>query len=140
MTTHDLTITYGTSRGAETYGYGLVTLRENGKKKASACGGGYDMRGTVFANWLEIEYQAQLRNKLRHKTRYIYREGGDGFKAREGKNTLYGSTLYADTGEVKLDGGCGFDSIRRIAEAIGLSVRLISTGKTSDVIVVTEAG
>lgn len=136
MTTHELLITYGTSRGRDTYGYTLVTLTSRGETFRT-CGGGYDMRGTVFADWLEKTYQDKLRSRLRHKTHYIYRKG-ETIKPRDGK-TFYGSTLYADTGEIKLDGGCGFSSMETIAKAIGLSVRMVSAGKKADVIIVSEA-
>lgn len=158
MKTHNLTISYGTSRGRDTYGYTLVTLRENGTKKASACGGGYDMRGTVFANWLEAEYQTQLLELARKETRVFPQSNWNGSSGDESnyvsvpvdrKTELYGGTYYANgsggyDGEkdkpphVSLEGGCGFSSIQRIAEAIGLTVNLINAGKNSDVIVVTE--
>lgn len=38
-----------------------------------------------------------------------------------------------------IDGACGFESVRRIAEAIGLEVRMISAGSKTDVIEVYEA-
>lgn len=132
-----LTVTWGTSRGRDTYGYTLCTLRENGSIKAKCNGGGYDMRGSVFAEWLEKEYQDTLRARLRHKTNYIYRKG-DALRPRKTRNSFYGSTLYADTGEIKLDGGCGFSSIQRIAEACDLQVKLSDTGKKLDVITVTD--
>lgn len=37
-----------------------------------------------------------------------------------------------------LDGGCGFSSIQRIAEAIGLKVRQIDAGKKVDIVLVTD--
>lgn len=137
MKTHDLTITYGTSRGRDTYGYTLVQLFENGRKVTSTCGGGYDMRGTVCANWLEKTYQDTLRNLLRHKTHYIHREGKS-YETRNGRDNFYGSTLHTETNAISLDGGCGFESIRQIAKAIGLEVRTVDAGKKRDVIIVTD--
>lgn len=49
--TTTLYVTWGTSRGADTYGYTTCSLRDrSGKKYASTCGGGYDMFGTVLAH------------------------------------------------------------------------------------------
>lgn len=82
---HTLHITFGTSRGAETYGYAVVTLRECGKVKARCLGGGYDMRGTVFADWLQAEYQDRLRAiKSRMSYRYSKKSG---HKRNEARNS-----------------------------------------------------
>jgi len=43
MKTHTIVIKWSTSRAADSYGYTLVTLREDGKVQARTCGGGYDM-------------------------------------------------------------------------------------------------
>lgn len=133
---HTLHITFGTSRGRKTYGYAVVTLRECGTVKARCLGGGYDMRGTVFADWLQAEYQGRLMAiKSRMQTRYSKKAG---HKANDAKNNLYGGTWNKDANKVSLDGGCGFESIRRIAEAIGLKVRQIDAGKAADIILVTD--
>ncbi len=134
---HTLNITFGTSKGRDTYGYGVVTLRERGEVKARTKGGGYDMLGTVFADWLQTKYQDRLRREVAPRVYYTCPKG-EGYKTREGKDLLYGSCLLEGTGAVTLDGGCGFESIRRIAEAIGLKVRQINAGKKQDVILVTD--
>lgn len=135
-----LHVSFGTSRGADTYGYNLVTLRENGTKKASACGGGYDMRGTVFADWLQAEYQDRL---MVIRSRMESQHGYDGrYLSNKAPGALYGGTYHiTQSGKkerVTLDGGCGFSSIQRIAEAIDLEVRLSDAGKKLDVIVITD--
>lgn len=133
---HTLHVTFGTSRGRDTYGYTVVTLREFGKVKARCNGGGYDMRGTVFADWLQAEYQDRLVTiKNRMEARYS-KKGG--YKNHKAKNSLYGGTWNKDAGNVSLDGGCGFRSIQLIAEAIGLNVRKIDAGKKTDIILVTD--
>lgn len=137
MHAHELIVTYGTSKARDTYGYTVVTLRECGQVKARCNGGGYDMRGTVFAEWLEKEYQERLQKSLRLKTYYINRKGKP-FEQRKGRDNFYGSTLNADSGVITLDGGCGTESIRRIAEAIGLQVRFIDAGKRHEIITITD--
>lgn len=157
MPNHELIISYGVSRGAETYGYAVVTLRERGEKKARCTGGGYDMRGTVFADWLQAEYQTRLLELAKAGKFPQYNWNGvQGDESRyvgvEGKkDSFYGGFYYANGAApkkgktpsapfVSLDGGCGFSSIIRIAEAIGLEVRGVFTGlKTTDVIIVTDA-
>jgi len=62
-----ITITWGTSRGRDSYGYTTAVLRDgNGKKVASTCGGGYDMRGTVVGDWLARTFPNELL-KLKEK-------------------------------------------------------------------------
>lgn len=149
---HTLHVTFGTSRGRDTYGYTLVTLRENGKVKARCNGGGYDMRGTVFADWLYAEYQAQLLELAKISDRfprYVWNAvKGEGssyvYPDRDKRESLYGGHFYINGSSdnrvphVTLDGGCGFSSMVRIAEAIGLTVRQIDAGKHADIILVSE--
>ena len=136
MRTHNLTITYGTSRGRDTYGYAVVTLRERGEVKARCNGGGYDMRGTVLADWLQATYQDRLK-KIASRMHYRYSKGKT-LKPNSAKNYLYGGNWYKDENRVSLDGGCGWSSIKRIAEAIGLTIQSIDAGKKIDVVIVTD--
>lgn len=139
---HTLNITFGTSRGRETYGYGVVTLRERGEIKAQTKGGGYDMRGTVFADWLQEAYQDRL---VAIAPRMEAQRGDGRYLTSKAPGSLYGGTYHLDRANgtengpvVTLDGGCGFRSIQLIAEAIGLKVRMIDAGKKQDVILVTD--
>jgi hypothetical protein len=165
---HELRITYGTSRGRDTYGYTLVNLYERGEKKASCNGGGYDMRGTVFADWLQATYQDRLVALAKTKKKGVFDRriwnaamGDDStYKTLDAdrKVHLYGgkyyengarATIWDRKGEnvkgykavppyVELDGGCGFESMRRIAEAIGLKLRTLSGGKNLDIILIED--
>jgi hypothetical protein len=57
----ELSLKIGTSRGKDTYGYPIVTLVVDSKGKCyRAYGGGYDLYGTVVANYLEATYQDRL--------------------------------------------------------------------------------
>lgn len=50
-----------TSRGRDTYGYNVCTLRADGRKVARCNGGGYDMKGTCFGSFLEVAFADRLR-------------------------------------------------------------------------------
>lgn len=141
--THELRITYGTSRGRDTYGYTVVSLHDYGKKRISCNGGGYDMRGTVFGDWIAREYQPRLL-ELADKFAAHWTKA-EGFKSdNQNREKLYGGTFYPEGSSdnkkphVTLDGACGFESMRRIAEAIGLQVRLINACSKCDVLTVTD--
>lgn len=57
-----ISITWGVSRGRDSYGYTTCTLRnERGVKVAGCNGGGYDMTGTVIGNWLAYTFPNELR-------------------------------------------------------------------------------
>lgn len=56
-----LRVTWGVSRGRNTYGYTTCTLRdERGVRRAACNGGGYDMLGTVLGNYIASEYRDRL--------------------------------------------------------------------------------
>jgi len=162
---HELRIKYGTSRAANTYGYGLVSLYDGGKKVAACNGGGYDMRGTVFGEWLEKTYQERLVALAKATKGAFARANWNGELGDESnyvrlpadrKVELYGGTYYengsresvhgrkgaqkyiAKPPHVTLDGGCGFESIYRIAKAIGLNVRTVDAGKKLDILLIED--
>lgn len=108
------------SRGRDTYGYNICTLYVNGERVARCSGGGYDMHGTVFATWLQATFPDRLRSIRCHTIR---QDGGKWLDDRDG---MYGATRQLD-GTVTLNGGCGFESIRRIAQHVGLTVETIET-------------
>jgi len=111
-----LTISTSTSRGADTYGYTIVRLDDPTTGKRYRCmGGGYDMVGTVFAEWLQETHQDALQAV---KGRAYYSPGDLMHPNADG---LYGMRLRSD-GTVTLDGACGLESIRRIAKEIGVDV------------------
>jgi hypothetical protein len=128
---HHLKISWSTSKGRETYGYNICRLDDflTGKRYKT-CGGGYDMTGTVFADWLQDNFQAEL-IALKDRAYYVYDRHSLNTPARP--DSFYG--MYDDTqskkGNITLDGGCGLESIIEIAKAIGLQVQreYIKTGK-----------
>ena len=120
--TEYLSVKWTISKARDTYGYNVVTLRDKSGHKYVANGGGYDMTGTVFAAWLQENHQDELLDE-HNSAHVIYVDG----HRTENPSGHYGMTAYNDSEgkalHVYLDGACGLESIRRIAEAIGVSVR-----------------
>jgi hypothetical protein len=59
------TISTGVSRGINTQGYKILTLRDSNKKIVSrVCGGGFDMFNTVLCDAITKTYQNELRATL----------------------------------------------------------------------------
>jgi len=95
-----LTFKWSISRGQYTYGYNICTLYVDGKKVSSCKGGGYDMSGTCLGEWMEKNFQTEL------KTLDI--------------NSYYGVREYE--GNICLDGGCGFSSMEKILNGLGYNI------------------
>lgn len=123
---HHLAITWSTSKGRDTYGYNICRLddRDTGKRYRT-CGGGYDMIGTVFGDWLEDYYQAELMTKIKELMTNpdAFEDCGYAVKGYLKFPGLYGMTYNTNTGKVALDGACGISSMIAIAEALGLEVQ-----------------
>jgi hypothetical protein len=121
MTTRTLTISTGTSRGHETYGYPIVRLRDSDTGKLYRCmGGGYDMVGTVLADWLTDVHQEALAPLA---PQAFYRYGvSTPYVRSDNPDALYGMAWDIDTDRVSIDGACGVESVRRIAEAAGVKL------------------
>lgn len=114
------------SRARETEGYNVVTLIDE-RKKFKAMGGGYDMVGTVFGQWLQHNYLEKL-EKLPSAGPHGDKEG------------FYG-LFHIPNCSVRLDGACGIDCMIKIAKALGLEVKTIWKDKTGYVgIMVNEKG
>lgn len=134
MTTKQLHFKWTVSRGRDTYGYNICTLLVDGEKVGKTCGGGYDMQGTVLGQWLTNEYQEQLvklfANEL-DSLAYSNKEGTiqKGIETKFGTTQkYYGGYLHVDARgpkyyRVSLDGACGIESMKRIAEAIGITFK-----------------
>jgi hypothetical protein len=116
-----LPLTWATSRGRDTYGYNVCRLDDSTTDTRFRCsGGGYDLIGTVFGNWLESVHQESL---LTLRDRFDSWSRETGFVRQENNPArLYGATYYPAKNRVSLDGACGVESMRAIAEAIGVSV------------------
>lgn len=118
---------YTTSKGRDTYGYNICSLYVNGEKKYTCNGGGYDMKGTVFANYIQNNYQEQLK-KLNSKDYYgmwFYKDNGTSVERVD---------TYEESNKkgAFLDGGCGFDSMKKILKACNAEMEIIDHDKHWD--------
>jgi hypothetical protein len=122
-----LRLSYGTSRGRDTYGYNIVRLTDETTGKTFRCmGGGYDMVGTVLADWAVETHQDALR-ELAGRAYYEWREdGGMSVPGNDDRDRMYGMYAYYDESgqldRVSVDGGCGVESVHRILKAAGLEL------------------
>lgn len=123
-----LSLSWSVSKGRDTYGYNICRLddRNNGKR-FKTIGGGYDMVGTVFGEWLQLNYQDELQ-AIKARAHYISDENGT--KVNPRPDSLYGMHWKKDN-TVSLDGACGLECMIQIAESIGLEVErdYIAKGK-----------
>lgn len=114
-----LSLSWSTSRGVDTYGYNIARLDDQNTGKRYRCmGGGYDMTGTVFAQWLQDVYQSELVDLV--KTIPMV-ECGYHIKGHLKNETLYGLNV-TPKGNVTLDGACGLSSMITVCDALGLDV------------------
>ena len=108
--TNHLALSWSTSRGRDTYGYNICRLDSRDSGKRYRCmGGGYDMTGTVVADWLVAEHQGKLQALV-----------------PAGK-VLYG--MYSNNGKQGVDGACGIECVIRIAEACGIELQRLGNRK-----------
>ena len=117
-----LALSWSVSRGRDTYGYNICRLDSRNSGRRYRCsGGGYDMVGTVLGDFLECEYQDDLKALVADLPKVPYGSTSRLQIAESVNPSFYGLTIRPD-GSVCLDGACGFDSMRRIARALGLSL------------------
>lgn len=127
MHTIGLRVSWGISRGRETMGYNIARLQDESTGKRFRCmGGGYDMTGTNFGEWLQDTYQTRLRDiSDQAHQRWTKTENDGPWEREQNDSGLYGMSYYTHDGRVVLDGGCGQSAMERIARAIGLEVRSV---------------
>lgn len=115
-----LALSWSTSKGRDTYGYNIARLDDTSTgERYRTCGGGYDMVGTVFGQWLAKTFQDELKAHLQTLPMVDCGYSVTGYLKTEG---LYGLTV-TPKGDVQLNGACGIESMISIAKAIGLAVR-----------------
>ena len=119
-------IKWTTSRAQDTYGYNICTLRANGGKW-STCGGGYDMIGTVVADYFEDMYQTEL-GAWADSIKPDMVDAGYTVPGYLKHPDFYGMVIKPN-GDVQLDGGCGINSIQRIIEACGYELQSVCNRK-----------
>ena len=118
-----LALSWSVSRGRDTYGYNICRLDSRNSGRRYRCsGGGYDMVGTVFGEWLETEYQEELKALVKDLPKVPYGSTSWLQIAEDINPSFYGLTIRPTDGFVNLQGSCGLESMRRIARALGLSI------------------
>lgn len=125
-----LSLSWSISKGRDTYGYNICRLDDRNNGQRFKCsGGGYDMVGTVFGEWLATYYQDRLLT-LKDRASYTRTEAGE-FVPANREDSLYGMAYLEKENRISLDGACGIECMIRIAEAIGLEVErdYIATGR-----------
>lgn len=131
-----LRLGHGTSRGQDTYGYTIVRLVDETAGRTFRCmGGGYDMVGTVLADWATETHQDRLL-KLADRAFYVAPADGGIRRTDDESSAFYGLYRY-EYGDarpiapvrVSIDGACGQSSVERILTAAG--IRLTRTFKAS---------
>jgi len=138
-----LSFSYGTSRGRDTYGYTIVTMKADGYRVAQCNGGGYDMKGTCLADWM-TEAMPEAVSKLASKQASwtYWRDENKEFHsiaAAKPAKALYGLTYHKDEKRGSMDGACGFSSVEAVLKALGLRLSWKPTSKRDGVYIVTEA-
>ena len=108
------------SKGRDTYNYNICSLYVDGHKSASCKGGGYDMEGTAFGDWVEEVY-AETLETLSPSDFYGLKFYG---KDADGRHVEHASYQAGDN--VSLDGACGLSSMVRVAEALGFRFEWIA--------------
>lgn len=130
----------GTSRAADTYGYPLLRLIDgNYNGKSYKCvGGGYDMHGTNLGHWLQdiiksndllLEaFAIDLIKSMKKDEGLPY--GLNIWRDRKEKlKNAQGAWMYTRVKKAiidkawSLDGACGDNCMKRIAELIGINVK-----------------
>ena len=136
-----------TSKAERSYGWNICSLYADGVKMSSTCGGGYDMQGTAFGDFIQDEYQERLLKLHRRAgTRWSVSPSGNHKRLKPIKRAkepwsagvwwrgeLYGLSAYYKRGETKpfkvcLDGGCGMESMKKIARNIGITTAYHGNG------------
>lgn len=122
---------WSVSRANDTYGCNICTLREGFKRNkiASTCGGGYDMKGTVLADFIKLHFENELK-RLNSKEFY-----GLSFWNPETKKQC---KRYRQGNKICLNGACGFEPMQAILDKIGFKLKFISEC-ANEIVYVIEA-
>ena len=117
--TNYLALSWSVSRGRDTEGYNICRLDDRATDKRYKCmGGGYDMVGTVVGDYLQEAFQKELLSIADQSAATCSK--ADGYKSND--KALYGVCWHKDDNRVSINGACGLESVKRIAEAVGVSI------------------
>jgi len=128
------------SRGRDTYGYNICSLWVNGRKVSSCNGGGYDMNGTSLGLFIADRYSDRL---LALDIPMNRRNGED---IREYYGLSYHDPKYQTRSNVPtetetiphIDGACGFSSVERIMQAIGLTLSYVDGTRNQQIYILND--
>lgn len=130
-----LTFNWTTSRARDSYGWNICTLKGfKGDKIASTCGGGYDMKGTVLGEMINKYFTYELKKLVANSGSMDTPSGFYGLSHyNPNAKTSKRRFLKRATSNTRtyVDGGCGFDSMRRILEKIGYKIEFVKETKNS---------
>lgn len=89
-----LSLSWSVSRGRDTYGYNIARLDDRNTGERFRCmGGGYDMVGTVFGDWLEKTFQSELTELVRANEQKLVDAGYQVKGYRKLGSSFYGLTV-----------------------------------------------
>lgn len=142
-----LSFKWTVSKGRDTYGYNICTLKADGKKVAQCNGGGYDMKGTCLGNLVAYHFKDEL---LKFKTEFYgltfhnpnYDPGskiieGQTVEEREKEGKSLGleryQSFYSASSKLPtklhtiplINGACGFSSVEAILKEMGYTLKYI---------------
>ena len=124
-----LNISWSVSRGRDSEGWNICRLDDTRTgKRYRTMGGGYDMIGTVIGDWLEDQFQNELKALVADLPKIKYGSTGYLQISEEIDPKFYGLTISPD-GRVCLDGACGSSSMQRIGGALGLNFQWLGNKK-----------
>ena len=98
-----------TSKARDTYGYNICTCIVNGAKVGRCDGGGYDMRGWCFGEFMNNAFPEEL-------------------KTLDKEKEYYGLHQY----DGKVNGACGLSTMKEIFEALGYDMVYHRSSKNDD--------
>ena len=127
-----LVFKWTTSKGRNTYGWNICTLKDRrGNKISSTCGGGYDMKGTAFGDFIADYFGEQLK---RLTANYGSFDKG-GFYGLRHYNTRTRKSQKRASKHTRttIDGACGFNCMLTILEKIGFSLTFIAEDKDTSI-------
>jgi len=142
---HSVIIKYGTSRGAETYGYTTCSAWIDGKRLGSCSGGGYDLGGTALGEAVIKRWPKEI-FALADRAGSVYDKDTNRNEHRSTIGTQYLYGLFATTQggkvvKVHIDGGCGFNCVRDIIrEALGMKLRFVDETRSRKVYTLDPMG
>ena len=138
---YNLKFKWTTSKAQDTYGYNICTLLVDSQKVSRCNGGGYDMKGTCLGDWIAKEFKKDLLKFKQDFYGLTYHDPNwqpsKEIIKREEEGKSLGLERYQDFYKQssklptekhtipQIDGACGFRSVEKILNHLGLNIELI---------------